>query len=120
MRVQKGHESTIQTPRGKVSEPLGDGVGAVTGGCSGRSEEQAEVVYLNKAHALAALKKYNRVCLDGKPMHIELVSQPPAGGRVVEALSSGIRCVFPAPSPSCNALGQSTTPSSHKHGSRTL
>ncbi len=65
------------------------------------------MVYLNRAHALAAVKKYNRVCLDGKPMHIELPTQPPPGGRVVEALSSGIRCAPQCSAPHTHMLAMS-------------
>lgn len=63
---------------------------AASSQCSGRSEECAEVVFLKKADAERAMQRYNNVSLDGKAMSIELA--PTLAGRVVETLSSGLRC----------------------------
>lgn len=40
---------------------------------SGRSKGTAEVVYSRRQDAVIALKRYNNVLLDGKPMKIELI-----------------------------------------------
>uniref|UniRef100_A0A453HSZ9 RRM domain-containing protein n=1 Tax=Aegilops tauschii subsp. strangulata TaxID=200361 RepID=A0A453HSZ9_AEGTS len=56
---------------------------------SGRSKGTAEVVFSARSSAVAALKKYNNVHLDGKPMKIEVI------GTNIEA---------PAPIPAIFAL----------------
>lgn len=45
----------------------------------------AEVVYVRRSDAFAALKRYNNVLLDGKPMKIEIVgtnAEAPISARV--------------------------------------
>ncbi|XP_051180498.1 THO complex subunit 4A [Lolium perenne] len=60
---------------------------------SGRSKGTAEVVFSTKAEALAALKKYNNVHLDGKPMKIEVI------GTNIEAPAPAIFAFAPPPLP---------------------
>ncbi|XP_051120443.1 THO complex subunit 4A [Andrographis paniculata] len=61
---------------------------------SGRSKGTAEVVFARRQEALAAVKRYNNVQLDGKPMKIELVgtniSTPAVGLPYVGAFSEPI------------------------------
>lgn len=40
---------------------------------NGRSKGTAEVVFMRHSDALSAIKKYNNMRLDGKPLQIELV-----------------------------------------------
>ena len=51
----------------------------------------AEVVFSTKSEALAALKKYNNVHLDGKPMKIEVI------GTSIEAPAPAIFAFAPPP-----------------------
>jgi len=44
---------------------------------NGRPTGSAEVVYTRRSDAFAALKRYNNVLLDGKPMRIEIVGANP-------------------------------------------
>ncbi|XP_048327134.1 THO complex subunit 4D isoform X2 [Ziziphus jujuba] len=44
---------------------------------NGRPSGSAEVVYTRRSDAFAALKRYNNVLLDGKPMKIEIVGANP-------------------------------------------
>ena len=50
---------------------------------SGRSKGTAEVVYARQSSALAAIKRYNNMKLDGKPLQIELVGVNLVGPPVV-------------------------------------
>ncbi|KAL3530718.1 hypothetical protein ACH5RR_010040 [Cinchona calisaya] len=56
---------------------------------SGRSKGTAEIVYSRRQDAMAAVKRYNNVQLDGKPMKIEIVgtniSTPAAGPQFATA-----------------------------------
>lgn len=52
---------------------------------NGRPSGSAEVVYVRRSDAFAALKRYNNVQLDGKPMKIEIIganSEVPVSARV--------------------------------------
>lgn len=64
---------------------------------SGRSKGTAEVVYSRRQDAVIALKRYNNVLLDGKPMKIELIGTnllpPVARGREPSTLGRGRRMV---------------------------
>lgn len=61
---------------------------------SGRSKGTAEVVYSRKVDAIAAVKRYNNVELDGKPMKIEIVANP---GILPQAVSGAPRRPFGMP-----------------------
>jgi len=76
---------------------------------SGRSKGTAEVVFARRSDAVAAVKKYNNVQLDGKPMKIEIVgtNTPTAaaalpvsnGGHARNAARSAPRGAAPAGMP---------------------
>ncbi|KAI5066201.1 hypothetical protein GOP47_0018825 [Adiantum capillus-veneris] len=51
---------------------------------SGRSKGTAEVVYARRQDAVIALKRYNNVLLDGKPLKIELI-----GTNLIPSLARG-------------------------------
>ncbi|TYH76283.1 hypothetical protein ES332_D04G073800v1 [Gossypium tomentosum] len=57
---------------------------------SGRSKGTAEVVFFKQADALAAIKRYNNVQLDGKPMTIEVVGANVVMSASVPPTKSGI------------------------------
>ncbi|PKA48547.1 29 kDa ribonucleoprotein B, chloroplastic [Apostasia shenzhenica] len=56
---------------------------------SGRSKGTAEVVFARKVDALAAVKRYNNVQLDGKPMKIEIVGTNVEKPAAVTRVSGG-------------------------------
>ncbi|XP_074298121.1 THO complex subunit 4B-like isoform X2 [Silene latifolia] len=56
---------------------------------SGRSKGTAEVVYSRRNDALAAVKRYNNVELDGKPIKIEIVGTNISSARAPPPASNG-------------------------------
>lgn len=59
--------------------------------CSGRSEEAAEVIFERREDAIAAVRKYNNLQLDNKPMKLQLIEGTAGGAGGSRMLSSGIR-----------------------------
>ncbi|KAA8547708.1 hypothetical protein F0562_004137 [Nyssa sinensis] len=73
---------------------------AVHYGKNGRPSGSAEVVFARRSDAFQALKRYNNVQLDGKPMKIEIVgtnSEIPVSARVNVAGVNGRRTVVMTP-----------------------
>ncbi|KAK4371585.1 hypothetical protein RND71_011060 [Anisodus tanguticus] len=67
---------------------------------NGRPSGSAEVVFARRSDAYQALKRYNNVQLDGKPMKIEVVSPKPdipLSARVDVGLANGRRTVLMMP-----------------------
>jgi THO complex subunit 4 len=57
---------------------------------SGRSKGTAEVVFARRGDAVAAVKKYNNVQLDGKPMKIEILgTNTPTAAAALPANNGG-------------------------------
>lgn len=56
---------------------------------NGRSKGQAEIIFIRKNDAVVAMKRFNDVSLDGRPMRLEFTTRsvpimeaPVAGGRI--------------------------------------
>lgn len=63
---------------------------------SGRSKGTAEVVYERRTDALEAIKRFNDVCLDGKPLVMQLCKTTVSEDRsYITTLSSGISVTDP-------------------------
>ncbi|XP_042419078.1 THO complex subunit 4B-like [Zingiber officinale] len=56
---------------------------------SGRSKGSAEVVFARRTDAIAAVKRYNNVLLDGKPMKIEIIGTNISTPAVVPQATDG-------------------------------
>ncbi|CAN1135283.1 THO complex subunit 4A [Linum perenne] len=56
---------------------------------SGRSEGTAEIVFARREDAIAAVKRYNNVQLDGKPMKIEMVAKNVAAAAAPQQSAEG-------------------------------
>ncbi|KAK9123180.1 hypothetical protein Sjap_012782 [Stephania japonica] len=63
---------------------------------SGRSKGTAEVVFSRRLDAVAAVKRYNNVQLDGKPMKIEIVGTN-IGGAAAAAMPPAPNVIFSNP-----------------------
>ncbi|KAG0577211.1 hypothetical protein M758_5G133500 [Ceratodon purpureus] len=61
---------------------------------SGRSKGTAEVVFTRKPDAVAAVKRYNNVQLDGKPMKIEMIGTNLNSGPVPAARTNGAMTIM--------------------------
>ncbi|XP_042498763.1 THO complex subunit 4D-like isoform X2 [Macadamia integrifolia] len=86
---------------------------------NGRSSGSAEVVYVRKSDALAAVMRYNSVVLDGKPMKIEIIGtnlELPVSARmnvIGAANGRGRRTVFMTPEV---GLGRGSAPVNNSSG----
>ncbi|XP_020585420.1 THO complex subunit 4A-like [Phalaenopsis equestris] len=84
---------------------------------SGRSKGTAEVVFSKRPDALAAVKRYNNVQLDGKPMKIEIVgTNIPAPIVLPQLVNDNFRNFNPPPRSS--ALGRGITGRGRGRGGR--
>ncbi|XP_008776568.1 THO complex subunit 4A-like [Phoenix dactylifera] len=75
---------------------------------SGRSKGTAEVVFSRRADAVAAIKRYNNVQLDGKPMKIEIVGTNIATPAAVPQITNGAFRSLNGPPKSAPGRGGST------------